>query len=269
MPSTAAGQPHCSARRLACARSTDRSAASSSRAAAVNASAWSATARPRHHQVGAGEQARDLGPRVQKPEEGHRQAGGTPLQRAAARPVAGHHEPDPHARGMQPGRRIDASFDVLLHGQPAAVHQQDVGTTGQLRAQPLVAPGRGEMREVDAEWHPPHIAGADPVELRLGERGGAHHRVEACREPGVGPVGQPAGGRSRQSHLVQQPVQPLVGDHHARYPAARGPRPEAAKGQPVGHLHPVRAQPLQQPLGPARIEHPVPAGFRGSPAPAA
>ena len=171
----------------------------------------------------------------------------------AHRTFADHDQSGINTRVLQGGNGIDTSVRMLLHRQPAAVHQQ-----GLFRAGPLLPNRRGppagmELVEVDPEWHRDHIRGMDPVELFARERRRAHHGVVALGGAAVGGVGDRP-GRAGRKYLPDKAIKPFMGDHHGGDVAASAPFAQRPKCQPVRHLEGIRCQ-LGQNFGDRPRQH--------------
>ncbi len=188
-----------------------------------------------------------------------RHRAGPPLQRLPSRTVARHHQSRVHALPAQCVDGLDAAVHPLLHRQPPAVHQQVP------RAEPppqrTVVPRWTERLQVHAQRHQGHVRHGDALELRLREFRCADHDVVIFGGTPVGRVGGAARQRTGQ-HLTEQPVQPLVRDHHARDITPPRPAPESAQRQPVRHLERVGSQPGQHVGHPPRVGGPVASGPR-------
>ncbi|GAA0919470.1 hypothetical protein GCM10009559_01520 [Pseudonocardia zijingensis] len=178
--------------------------------------------------VGRCQQPGELPAVAHEPDERHRQPGGPPLERGPARTVPRHHQPHPVTRRPQRGDGVDAALRVLLRREPAAVHEEGVGARGQPGPQAGVVVQRRERHQVDAERHLGDVARPDPVELGPRERRGADDRVVRGGHARVRHVGDAPGGRGGEQELREQPVEPLVRQHHARHAVAGGPRAEPA-----------------------------------------
>ena len=132
----------------------------------------------------------------------------------AHRTFADDDQPGINARVSQGGNGIDTAVRVLLHRQPAAMHQQRL-----FRARPLL-PNRGgppagmELVEVDPERHRDHVRGVDPVELFPCERRRAHHGVVALG-------GAPVGGVGDRTSRARPEVSARQGDQAVRERSSR------------------------------------------------
>lgn len=184
-------------------------------------------------------------------------------QAGPQRAVACHHEGRVDALGPQPGEGVQGGVRLLLRGQPGAHDQQHLRAARVPVAHRLVVVGGVAPFQVHAERGPYDVAGADPLELRRGPGGGAHHLGVGQRGTAVEGVGGAAGGAGRQAPGAEHSVGALVRDHHRGDAVPAGPFAGPAQGGAVGDLQPVRPEGLQQCLqGRPAGQQPVAAGAR-------
>ncbi|BDH59043.1 hypothetical protein MTP03_39820 [Tsukamurella sp. PLM1] len=206
--------------------------------------------------VGAGQQVGEGVPVGEVAGEGDGQPARLAAQLRLHRAAAGDHEPRVDTVGHEGAHHLDAPRRVLLHRQPAGLHEEDLGSGITRPARP--APGAGgppgarlrrgaggpEGVEVDSERHRLDVGRLDAGELLAGERGGADDRVVAAGRAEVRDVGRPLrrAGDAEGDHAVEA----LVADHDRADAARLGPRPHAAQGEAVGDLETVGAERRKQ-----------------------
>ena len=121
-----------------------------------------------------------------------------------------------------------------------------------------------ELFEIDAQRHRHHVGGPDPVELRPGERGGAHDGVEIGGRAAVGGVCDSAGEPARKD-LSHQPIESFVGDHHGGHGTAASPRAQRTEREPVRDFQRIGPQFLQKQADRSGQYGPVAARERNQP----
>ena len=129
--------------------------------------------------------------------------GGLALQPRPHRTLPDHDEPRVDARMPQRANGVDAPVGVLLHRQTPAVHEEHLFAPRPALPHLFRVAARVKLIEVDTQRHGQHIRCADPVELRTGERGRAHHRVVVGCGPPVCEI-RDAAGDATGKYLARQ-----------------------------------------------------------------
>ena len=198
------------------------------------------------------------------PGEVDRQPGGLALQPRAHRSLPDHDESRVHARMAQRANGVDASVGMLLHRQPPAVHEEQLFAPRPTLPHLFRAVARVKLIEVDTQRHGQHVRCVNPVELRAGERGRAHHRVVVRGGPPVCEI-RDAAGDATWKYLPDKAIQALMRDHHRGDAVSAAPTAERPQRQPVRHLDGVRRQVFQQGRHRFRQHRTVVAGERNQP----
>ena len=99
--------------------------------------------------------------------------------------------------------------------------------------------------QIHAQRHGDGVRRADPVEFLTGETGGAHHGVVIGGGARVGEIGERRPVSVRE-HQTDQPIEPLMGDHHRGDAMVASPPAQRSQRESVRYLDGVRSQRLHE-----------------------